>query len=100
MRIARQRHLRRGQLALRQHRFGALQCLLRGSAIVDADGLGDLLPDGLQRVEGGHRLLKHHADVAPPDGTKVGLIGGGEVLPREQHPAARLAAAGQQLHDR
>ena len=100
VRIARQRQLRGGQLALLQYGLGALQRLLRGSAIVDANGLGDLLPDGLQRVEGGHRLLKHHADVASTDRTEVGLGGSGEVLPREQHPAARLAASGQQLHDR
>ena len=46
---------------------------------MDADGLGHLVADGLQRVERGHRLLEDHADVAAAD---------------RAHRAPRRAAAG------
>ena len=36
-------------------------------AAVDADRLGDLVADGVDRVEAGHRLLEHHGDVVAAD---------------------------------
>ena len=36
----------------------------RGGGSVDADGLGDLRSDGHYRVQGGHRLLEDHGDIA------------------------------------
>ncbi len=30
---------------------------------MDADRFSNLCADGLDRVEGGHRLLKHHTDI-------------------------------------
>ena len=42
-----------------------------GDALVDHDGLADLLTDGLDRPERGHRLLEDHADLAAPDGAHL-----------------------------
>ena len=36
-------------------------------AEMDADRLGDLVADGVDRVEAGHRLLEHHGDVVAAD---------------------------------
>src|SRR5699024_523682 len=41
---------------------------------VDLDRLHDLVPDGMHRREGGHRLLEDHGDLVPPDPTDLGPL--------------------------
>jgi hypothetical protein len=47
----------------------------RRHPVVQADGLGDLVADGVHRTEGGHRLLEHQRHVAPPDGPHLPPLG-------------------------
>ena len=35
---------------------------------MQGDGLGDLLADGLERVQAGHGVLHHHGNLTPADG--------------------------------
>ena len=62
------------------------------------DRLGDLIADPDHRVEGVHRALEDHADLAPTVALHrpLGLLH--EVDPKELYaPAADLAVAGQEL---
>jgi hypothetical protein len=43
---------------------GALSGLLPGHLLVPHQGFDDLLAYRVHRIEGGHRLLKHHGDEA------------------------------------
>jgi len=54
--ITRNAHLLQHPFRLGQRRF-APQLLMQ------ADRLGDLLPNGKHRVEGGHRLLENHRNI-------------------------------------
>ena len=51
----------------RQRLDGATPGLGAIHPLVDAQDLGDLLTNGEDRVEGGHRLLEDHRDTRPPD---------------------------------
>ena len=64
VRVAGQREARRGQPDALERRGGDRPRLGPAGGAVDADGLGHLVADRLQRVERGHRLLEDHADVA------------------------------------
>ena len=64
---------------------------------MDADGLGHLVADGLQRVERGHRLLEDHADVAAADRAHARASPSGSRSPPSStigRAARRRAAAG------
>jgi hypothetical protein len=45
--------------------FGSLQQGTRGFAVVDANGLNQLIPDGEHRVQRGLWVLEDHGDFAP-----------------------------------
>ena len=84
---------------------GAGQRLARGGAgvaglAVDADHLGHLLADGLQGIEGRHRLLEDHADAGAAEVAHLPLAEGGDQLAVEADGARADRPAGQQLHDR
>eukprot|EP01022_Parablepharisma_sp_SALTPOND_P030360 TRINITY_DN760_c2_g5_i1.p1 TRINITY_DN760_c2_g5~~TRINITY_DN760_c2_g5_i1.p1 ORF type:complete len:1316 (-),score=509.04 TRINITY_DN760_c2_g5_i1:3474-7421(-) len=59
-------------------------------ALVQADRFGDLLADGKDRVQRGHRLLEDHGDLLATDAAHGGVIGLGQVQ--------GLAVAAQELH--
>ncbi len=56
-------------------------------AAVLLQGFGDLSPDGQDRVQRGHRLLEHHADVAAPHLAHFLLGELHQVAPGEQYLA-------------
>ncbi len=63
MRIAAEAPLRVGYADLGQHLDGARARRLTGEAAMEQQDFADLLLDGVQRVERGHRLLEHDGDV-------------------------------------
>ena len=85
VRVARRRESARGQADAREGGGGDRPRLGAAGGAVDADGLGHLVADGLQRVQRGHRLLEDHADVAAAD---------------RAHRAPRRAAAGRAVERR
>jgi hypothetical protein len=68
-------------------------------AAVQAQRFGDLPAHGVQRVEGGHRLLEDHADAVAAQLAVVGFGQRGQFVTFEAHRAAHLRALGQQPHD-
>ena len=50
-----------------QHLDGLVDGTFAAEAFVPAQHLGDLLADGVDRIERGHRLLEHHRDVLGAD---------------------------------
>src|SRR6266446_8501060 len=56
--------LRRGDVHEFEQLQSALSGLLPGHLLVPHQGLDDLLAYRVHRIEGGHRLLKHHSDEA------------------------------------
>ena len=52
--------------------------------VVGTDHLDHLIPDAVDRVEGGHGLLEDHRDLAAPYLAHPGLCSLGQVLPPEQ----------------
>src|SRR5664279_1271022 len=68
---------------------------------MEAEGLGDLYPDSLDRVEGGHRILEDHAQFGTPDLSELVWLHGGQVVTGEVHRAALYdIARREQAHDR
>ena len=53
---------------------GAFMRLRLGCAFVNEDRLGDLIADGFDRVQRGHRLLEHHADVVAAQAAQGRLV--------------------------
>ena len=68
-------------------------------APMDAEGFGDLVADGLERVEGRHRLLKDHADAVAADPGHLGFGEVEEAFAVEVDPPCRRRATRQELHD-
>jgi hypothetical protein len=62
-------------------------------ALVEAQGLGDLLPDRQDRVQRGHRLLEDHGDPVAPERADAGVAQAREFDAFEAGPA-RLDPAG------
>ena len=62
-----------------------------GQAEVDPQRLGDLLADREDRVEGGERLLKDHADAPPADRLHGPVVQLQQVAPAEADAAGREA---------
>jgi CheY-like chemotaxis protein len=71
-----------------------------GHVAVQLDGLDELLPDRVDGIERGHRILEDHRDLAPADLPQPRLLGGQQVLALPQRLAARDGVApGVQAHD-
>jgi hypothetical protein len=70
--------------------------------LVEHDGLGDLVTDGVHRVQAGHRLLEDHRDLVAADAAHLALALLDQVLALEQHLTARDASRGNgdEAHDR
>src|SRR5690606_13800555 len=56
--------------------------------LVRADGLGDLRPDAMHRVQRAHRLLEDHRDVAPAERPHLALAEREELAAVEADGAA------------
>ena len=67
---------------------------------VGENGLGDLVANGLERIEGRHRLLKDHADILAADPAHFALGSGQQVVALEGDAAACRRALWQELHHR
>src|SRR5439155_12533136 len=90
---------RRDTDSLEQRQHVALQRASTLCAVVEG-WFGDLVEDRQQGIEGGHRILKDHAD--PPAAYRVGDVrrGSDQLLAIEQNAAGvHLRAARQQAND-
>ena len=58
-----------------EHLDGALVDLLLGHRQVQQDRLHDLVADGVDRAERGHRLLEHHGDLVAADLPHLAALG-------------------------
>ena len=67
MRIVVHALVRIGDLHQAQHLDGLVERRALRKPLVPAQHLGDLLADGVDRIERGHRLLEHHRDVLGAD---------------------------------
>ena len=65
MRVAPQNGLRLRNAHQLQHASRFPERLIAAQPLMQADGLGNLLPDRENRVERGHRLLEDHRDIRP-----------------------------------
>ncbi len=85
-----------------QHLERTLAGGLTARIAVDADRLGNLRPDGVDRIEARHRLLEDHRDAIAANAAHLALVESSEILPPEAHGAADDAsdAARQQPQDR
>ena len=70
-----------------------------GHGAMDAENLCDLVADGLERVERGHRFLEDHADLAPADAAQVAVGEAGEVGIAETYRARGHGRGRQEPHD-
>ena len=82
--------LRIRQADLVEKRHGAAHPLLRGVEIVRAEGFRHLVGHPHDRVEGGHRLLEHHADALAAD-LAEGPLGQAEELGAVEEDRACLS---------
>ena len=75
---------------------------LAAQALMQAQHFVDLLLDAVQRVERGHRLLKHHGDAVAADTAQLGFAHLQQVLAGIVDAAGRMAGdrVGQQAQDR
>jgi hypothetical protein len=62
--------------------------------LVEHDRLGDLVADGVHRVEAGHRLLEDHRDLVAADAAHLALALLDQVLALEEHLAAAMRPGG------
>jgi len=69
-------------------------------ALVQAQWFGDLAADRVQRVQGGHRLLEHHADPASAQAAHRGVVETEQLGVVEAHRTAGARCVGQQPHQR
>ena len=80
-----------------------MRCLRRfaAEAAVQQQGFADLLFDGVQRIERGHRLLKDHRDAVAAQLTQDLGVGTDQFLTAIANAASGLRfAVGQQLQNR
>ena len=84
--------LRRGNAHPFEHFQGTVQGVPGRKLLMEPDRFGYLVADGVDRVEGGHRLLENHGDPVAADFAH--LIGGKfqQVLPLEQNLAGGYPA--------
>jgi hypothetical protein len=76
-----------------QHVRGLLPGLPAVRMLVQPDGFDDLVPDGIDRVQGAHGLLKDHGDLVAPDAAQLLRFLGQQVLSLEEDLSG-LDAAG------
>ena len=107
VRIAREHLFRLGNTHLIEHLFRRAQRLFAPQPLVQAQGFGNLLADGKNRIQRGHRLLKNHGQIraAHPAHLGVRLLIERDHLPvtppQPQPLAAHFAAGGvKQTHQR
>ena len=81
---------------------GALVGLVSAQALVQNQGLAHLLGDVVQRIQGSHRLLEHHAHHPPADFEQSFLVGTDHLFAIDENAALRMAGQRirQQLQDR
>ena len=75
----------------------------RAHMLVQVKRLGDLLFDGVERIERGHRLLEHHRDAVAADAAQHRLRRAHQLLPVELDAARRpmrRGGVGQELQHR
>src|SRR5262245_33308209 len=75
-----------------QQLYGSLSRLCPRHSLVTHEGLNNLCPDGVHRIEGGHGFLKHHSDETP---TQVVHFPGREriqVVPMKHDLASNLGS--------
>ena len=84
---------------LEQLTCALVRCAAAGDP-VQLHRLGDLLTDGLDRVERVHRTLKHHRDVTPAVRRDRALAMLEDVLAVEQHAPREARGWRQQAHQR
>ena len=70
------------------HPPGHLDC----DVLVHPDGFHELGSDGLEGIQGSHRVLEYQADVPPPDLGDPGVVKAHELCPVELDAAAHNAA--------
>jgi hypothetical protein len=88
-----------GDLHPIEHLDGDLPRLGPAEVAVRPDLLGDLVPDGIGRVEAGHRFLEDHGDLVAPDLAEVARGQAHEVTSLEAgRPAGPAAPRRQQAH--
>ena len=66
-----------------EHLDRSCRRLIRSDALVGAHRLGDLVADGVHRVQRGHRLLEDHRDLVAADALHLALFQACEVAPVE-----------------
>ena len=90
-----------GQTDQVQQLQGALPRRRLSHPLVQAQGLAELLLDGMQRVQGGHGFLEYHCDAVAAHRAHGGGGGAEQLPPFEPHAAAgvRGGGVGQQLQD-
>ena len=74
-----------------QRPLARLRC---GNLKVGPDALGDLVADGEDRVEAGHRVLEDHADPAAADSPQRFALSASTSVVAQADPAARFDPAG------
>src|SRR5690349_5938352 len=74
MRIAFEPRLRVGNADLREHFEGSLARRGTGQPAMQQQNLADLLFDRVQRIERGHRLLEHDADIVAAHAAHPALV--------------------------
>ena len=99
VRIARKHLFRLGNTHLIEHLFRRAQRLFAPQPLVQAQGFGNLLADGKNRIQRGHRLLKNHGQIraAHPAHLSVRLLIERDhlpVTPPQPQPLAVHLAAG------
>jgi hypothetical protein len=90
VRIAVEELLRIGQAHLAQQLPRPQARVARAQAFVQGERFGDLVADGEDRIEGGHRLLEDHGDVVAANGP--------EPVVRRAHEIERLPRGGPEQH--
>ncbi len=98
VRIAREREAGFGQADPREGLAGDLARLGAAGAGVDQHGFGDLIADGPERIERGHRLLEDHADLAAANVAEGRLVEAEQIGAVEADVAGGRGAVGQQAH--
>src|SRR6266508_2889489 len=91
-----------GDLDQAKHLDRALTCLASAGALMQPHGFRDLIADGHDGVERGHRLLEDHRDLVAADTPHLLPWEAGEILSTIQDLSADDAAGslGEQLDDR
>ncbi len=101
MRVVSPAALGRGDGDLAESLDGALASFGAGDglAVVGQHGLGDLVADAHDGIEGGHGLLEDHGDARAAQLLQFGGAGGGQLAAVEEYRAGEPRLGRQQSHD-